>query len=139
MELNSGVSSTVSGIKAGLFEKTKDVLNYIPIMEKEFSRVESIIGNELTPEAAYFYYDFYEMALELREILKDTDAFRQDVVQKELIERTVNVCQELEDDKLWSLLTGVVKVDHVDRGYLEKKIKDKTILKILRALKSSFR
>ncbi|WP_137403994.1 hypothetical protein [Echinicola rosea] len=139
MKLNQDFSDHVLLSEMDVFGKPKGVLDFIPLMEREFSRVENIIGKELTPEAAYYYYDFYDMAFEIKVMLKGKSAAVKDVWGKEAIERNLEACEQLGEMKLWNTLMSVVKMDHLDHGYLEKKIKDKTILKILRALKDSFR
>ncbi|QDH80765.1 hypothetical protein FKX85_17655 [Echinicola soli] len=139
MKLNQDFSGSILMSEIDVLGKPNGVLDYIPLMESEFSRVEKIIGKELTPEAAYYYYDFYDMAFEIKRLLKVKSTAVKDVLGREMLERNVAACEQLEETKLWSILINVIKIDHLDHGYLEKKIKDKTILKILRALKDSFR
>ncbi|GAB3659247.1 hypothetical protein GCM10028791_32600 [Echinicola sediminis] len=120
---------------------SEEILGFIPLMEREFDRVEKIVGAELKPEAAYYYYDFYDLAhvikLKLRNFPKSE---RVGIEQgKAQLNFGVELFEELNWVELWKLLLLTVQIDQVDHGFLEKKIKDKTVLKLLIAIKNSFR
>ncbi|AGA79958.1 hypothetical protein [Echinicola vietnamensis] len=139
MKLNQDFSGGELIAGLDVCRKPTAVLDYIPLMEREFNRVETIIGKELTPAAAYHYYDFYDMACEIKRMLKEKRLAVKEAWGREMIEKNVATCDQLGEMTLWNILINMVNIDHMDHGYLEKKIKDKTILKILRALKDSFR
>lgn len=117
------------------------LLDWIPMMQKEFDRVERIIGNELTPEAAYYYYDFYDLAQIIkRKLLEGPPLEVSDLIAaKAKLDFGSEVFPEFNRDALWNLLSAAVQIDQANHSYLENKIKDKTVLKLLSAIKNSFR
>jgi len=122
-------------------DNSEEILGLIPMMEKEFDRVEKIIGTELKPEAAYYYYDFYDLAHFIKlKLQKFPQHERVEMEQaKAKLNFGVDLFESLNWVELWKLLLLTVQIDQVDHGFLEKKIKDKTILKLLKAIKNSFR
>ncbi|MBD8490831.1 hypothetical protein IFO69_18915 [Echinicola sp. CAU 1574] len=119
----------------------RGVLDFMPLMEKEFERVERIVGKELTREAAYHYYDFYEMAHAIKSQLKTINVFcfRERKFSEDKISQGETYFRKLDRKSLWNILLDIIDIDQINHGFFEKKIKDKTVLKILKAYKDSFR
>ncbi|WP_186756641.1 hypothetical protein [Echinicola salinicaeni] len=117
------------------------LLDWIPMMQKEFDRVEKIIGNELKPEAAYYYYDFYDLAQIIkRKLLENPPIQVSDLIAaKAKLDFGTDVFPNYNREILWELLGAAVQIDQANHSYLENKIKDKTVLKLLTAIKNSFR
>ncbi|MDN3671025.1 hypothetical protein QWY93_17055 [Echinicola jeungdonensis] len=110
-------------------------------MEKEFDRVERIIGKELTLEAAYFYYDFYDLAHELKHEIKALD-LKLSMDHNACLEKLrygQDLYQEMDRLSLCKLLLAAVVIDQYNHGFFERKMKDKTIVRLLKALQLSFR
>ncbi|GGZ31282.1 hypothetical protein GCM10007049_25400 [Echinicola pacifica] len=116
----------------------EELLPYISEMEEEFLRVERIVGKELTPEAAYHYYDFYDLAQIIRnKLIAEVKDWPEKRVVPEL--NSIDTEAGWPMFRLCDILLQVVSVDRYNHGFLQKKIKDKTILKILKGLQRSFR
>ncbi len=117
------------------------LFEYIAVMEREFSRVEKIIGKELTVEAAQYYYDFYDLAHELKQKIKTITGGNIGEIGDgyEKLQFGHDFYYEMDRVSLFQLLTAAVGIDHYNHGFFEKKMKDKTILLILKALNHSFR
>ncbi|WP_194775917.1 hypothetical protein [Pararhodonellum marinum] len=119
-------------------ENLKEVMGFIPLMESEFNKVERVIGKELTKEAAYHYYDFYDMSFSLKQEVKrlsqkiayfpPTDLYILDHPQK---------LSDWSLLRLSHLLIFLYRMDLSNHGYFEQKMKDKSVLHILKAMRNS--
>jgi len=119
-------------------EDFQTVLGYIPIMEAQFSKAEQLIVMDLTAEATSQYYDFDDVKWTLYKDLAflglvtdtqwiDTTALKEKLEYPDHFEQLdyLTLC------KLMAISTGGTSFSD---GYFERKIKNKTILKLLKAI-----
>lgn len=119
-------------------EDFQAVLNYIPLMQSQFIKAEKLIGMDLTDEATRQFYDFDDLKWALYKDLAFiglvTDTKWADSAKlKEQLE-----CPDLFDQldylTLCKLLAFSTRGTHFSDGYFERKIKNKTVLKLLIAI-----
>lgn len=122
-------------------EDFQAVLSYIPQMEAQFDKAEQLVGGDLPDLAAEHFFDFEEIKWRLYKDLAFlglvTDAVWHDHNQlKDLLEKP-NDFISLDYLVLCKLLAISTFGSHFSDGYFERKIKNKTILKLLQALDSA--
>jgi len=117
----------------------RPVLDIIPVLELEFQRMETFVGGELSAEAAIRFYDFDDLSWKLFSELAYIG-----VVRDELFGEDVSAYQSQMDSgsfhevgylKICELLAFCTRQSAMDSGYFERKLKDKTILSLLQALR----
>jgi len=119
-------------------EDFTNVLGYISLMEAQFDKAEKLIGMDLTDEATQHYYDFddikWAMYKDLAFLGLVTDTAWVDVMDLHTKLEYPDQFSELDYLTLCKLMAISTSGTHFSDGYFDRKIKNKTILKLLIAL-----
>jgi len=122
-------------------EDFHNVLNYIQIMETQFANAERLIGLELTAEDTSHYYDFDEVKWSMYKdlaflgLVTDTE-WEDTAALKDMLDYPdqFNKLDYLTLCKLMAISTGGTSFSD---GFFDRKIKNKTVLKLLQAISKS--
>lgn len=122
-------------------EDFTNVLGYIDLMEAQFSKAEKLIGMDLTDEATQQYYDFDDMKWAMYKDLAFlglvTDTAWADFLDLQDKLEQPDHFNELDYLTLCKVMAISTSGTHFSDGYFDRKIKNKTILKLLKALAKS--
>jgi len=119
-------------------EDFTNVLSYIASMEAQFEKAEKLIGMDLTDEATQQYYDFDDIKWSMYKdlaflgLVTDTEWADFDDLHSKL--EFPDQFDELDYLTLCKVMAISTSGTHFSDGYFDRKIKNKTILKLLIAL-----
>ena len=116
------------------------VLDFIPVLELEFQRMETFIGGALSSEEVAEYCDFgqisWELFCELVYLGVVREEFFNDDVSTYQDRMASGSFQELGYLEICELLAFCTRESAMSSGYFERRLKDKTISNLLQALRN---
>ncbi|WP_194774428.1 DUF6508 domain-containing protein [Pararhodonellum marinum] len=119
-------------------ETFTSLFDFIPLMEKEFARVNKILKTPLTKEAAMKFLDFEDTKQELFKALCQSgllvDFEWEHWVEGHEILSGIRSFPRLNAIKICKLLTLIVRNDQIKSGFFEAKLKQGTVLDLLKQL-----
>jgi len=119
-------------------EDFQTVLSYIQIMEAQFSKAEQLIDMDLTAEATIQYYDFDDVKwamykdLAFLGLVTDTEWADAETLKDKL--ENPDQFYQMDYLTLCKLMAISTCGSCFSDGFFERKIKNKTILKLLQAI-----
>jgi len=119
-------------------EDFTNVLGYISLMEAQFEKAEKLIGMDLSDEATEQYFDFddikWSMYKDLAFLGLVTDTAWSDFGELQSKLEIPDQFGELDYLTLCKIMAVSTSGTHFSDGYFDRKIKNKTILRLLIAL-----
>ncbi|KEO74193.1 DUF6508 domain-containing protein [Anditalea andensis] len=119
-------------------EEFENVFRYIPIMEAHFQKSERLMELDCTEEASMHFFNIddlkWDLYKELAFIGLVTDSSWPDASHLENMLENPSDFHELDYMSLCKMIAISTSGSHFSDGYFDRKIKNRTVLKLLQAL-----